>query len=824
MAKIRVHELAKELRINSKDLVTRIQQLGIDVKNHMSTLEEQEIAKIRDAFSRKETAAPVKTRGTGAVSRKGQEDKGSHHEVRGDVKKGQSRDNRREAVASQEVRKDSEVDRRDNKTARKNGNKKASKTERAGGNIPLRNDKKTSGSGKMAGKGKSDNRTVKKTGNKFDNRKEYHRENRIEDEAEIFDTEEYKKRVLARKEELRRTQEQSQRKLLSKVANISAHSHTRKKHKGTGHQSGETAPQKIVIENQITVQELASRMQVDAGEVIKKLLDLGIMASLNQLIDSDTATLLAGEFGVETELVDETSKFDEILEDHPDDPNQLEPRPPVITVMGHVDHGKTSILDTIRHTNVIATEAGGITQHIGAYQVELKGKKITFLDTPGHEAFTAMRARGAEVTDIAVLVVAADDGVKPQTVEAINHAKAAGVPIIVAVNKIDKPGANPELVKQQLTEYGLVPEEWGGDTVCVPVSAKTKEGLDHLLEMILLVAEMEELKANPRRPARGTVIEAELDKGRGPVATVLIQKGTLNVGDYVLAGVAHGRVRAMLDFKGRRIKKALPSTPVEILGLSEVPNAGDLFVVCQDEKLARQLVEQRLNQKRQEAMTPGKVSLEDLFKQIQEGQVKELNLVVKADVQGSIEALSQSLEKLSTPEVRINLVHTGVGAITESDVMLASASGGLIIGFNVRPDGNTKKAAEQQQVEIRTYRVIYEALEDVKKALEGLLEPELREEVTGKCEVRNLFHIPKVGMVAGCYVIEGKLQRNSRVRVIRDGVVVHEGTIASLRYFKDDVKEVVQGHECGVGLEKFQDLKQGDILEGFVIEEVKRAL
>ncbi|MGB9792089.1 MAG: translation initiation factor IF-2, partial [Thermacetogeniaceae bacterium] len=488
-------------------------------------------------------------------------------------------------------------------------------------------------------------------------------------------------------------------------------------------------------------------------------------------------------------------------------------------------HGKTSLLDAIRHTNVTATEAGGITQHIGAYQVDVDGKKITFLDTPGHEAFTAMRARGAKVTDIAVLVVAADDGVMPQTIEAINHAKAAEVPIIVAINKIDKPQANPELVKQQLAEHGLVPEEWGGDTICVPVSAKTGEGLDQLLEMILLVAEMEELKANPNRPARGTVIEAKLDKGRGPVATVLIQKGTLEVGDYVIAGTAHGRVRAMLDFKGRRIKKATPSTPVEILGLSEVPNPGDSLVVCQDEKLARQIVEERMEQKRQQELTTKeKVTLDDLFKQIQQGKVKELKLIIKADVQGSVEALVQALSKLSTDEVKINIIHSGVGAITETDVMLASASNGLIIGFNVRPDSNAKKAAEQQRVEIRLYNVIYEVIDDIRAAMEGLLEPEYREVILGRSEVRDIFHIPKVGTVAGCYVSEGKVVKNARVRVIRDGEVIYEGSIASLKRFKDDVREVPQGYECGIGLDKFQDFKKGDILEDYYIEEVKRVL
>jgi translation initiation factor IF-2 len=640
--------------------------------------------------------------------------------------------------------------------------------------------------------------------------------------------EDYRKRAIERRDEQRRTQEQSQRKLLSKVVAMPGRSHGKRRRKPGPHQAVAAPgapPRRISIEERITVQNLANKIQVDPGLVIKKLIELGVMATLNQALDSDTAALVAQEFGADVEIRKSEIDLEAVLKEPDEDEAALEMRPPVITVMGHVDHGKTSLLDAIRETNVTATEAGGITQHIGAYQVEHKGKRITFLDTPGHEAFTAMRARGAQVTDIAILVVAADDGVMPQTVEAINHAKAAGVPILVAINKIDKPDANPERVKQQLTEYGLVPEEWGGQTVCVPVSATTREGLEHLLEMLLLVAEMEELKANPNCMARGTVIDARLDKSRGPLTTVLVQKGTLCVGDYILVGTTSGRVRAMLDFKGRRIKKATPSTPVEILGLSEVPNAGDPFYVVLDERLARQIVEARLNQKRQQEMVPPeKVTLEDLFKQIQQGSVKDLNLIVKADVQGSVEALLQSLSKLGTPEVRLNIIHSGVGAVTETDVMLASASNALIIGYNVRPDANAAKSAEMQQVEIRLYRVIYEIIDDVKAALEGLLEPELREVVTGRAEVRDTFSIPKVGIISGCYVTEGKMVRNGKVRIIRDGVVIHEGSIASLRRFKDDVREVQQGFECGVGIDKFQDIKLGDVIEEYTIEEIKRVL
>ncbi|WP_027718245.1 translation initiation factor IF-2 [Desulfovirgula thermocuniculi] len=594
----------------------------------------------------------------------------------------------------------------------------------------------------------------------------------------------------------------------------------------------EPAPQQvaekkpIVIGESVTVKELAEKMKKSPAEVIKKLLMLGVVATINQEIDADTAGVVAAEFGFEVEVKVEPDIEAQLLQEPEEDPSALVPRPCVVTVMGHVDHGKTSLLDAIRQTNVTATEAGGITQHIGAYQVEHNGKKITFLDTPGHEAFTAMRARGAKVTDIAVLVVAADDGVMPQTVEAINHARAAGVPIIVAINKIDKPNANPERVKQQLTEYGLVAEEWGGDTVMVPVSAKTRQGLEDLLEMILLVAEMQELKANPNRPARGTVIEARLDKGRGPVATVLVQNGTLEVGDNLVAGTTWARVRAMLDHKGRRVKKASPSMPVEVLGFAEVPQAGDQFFVVPDEKTARQIAEKRASRKREEefrAAAP-RVSLDDLFRQIKEGQVKELRIIIKADVQGSAEALKQALERLSTEEVKVSIIHQGVGAITETDIMLASASNAIIIGFNVRPDVNARRVAEREKVDIRLYRVIYEAIDDVKKAMSGLLEPEYREVFLGRAEVRKIFKISKVGTVAGCYVTEGKITRDAGVRLLRDGKVVYEGRLASLKRFKDDVREVAQGYECGLSLEKYNEIQEGDIIEAYTMEAVKREL
>jgi translation initiation factor IF-2 len=559
------------------------------------------------------------------------------------------------------------------------------------------------------------------------------------------------------------------------------------------------------------------------AEVIKTLMNLGVFATINQEIDADTATLVANELGVPIDV--RVNKTLEILEDHEDDDILLEERPPVVTVMGHVDHGKTSLLDAIKETNVIATEAGGITQHIGAYQVEVLDKKITFLDTPGHEAFTAMRARGAQVTDIAIIVVAADDGVMPQTVEAINHSKAAEVPIIVAINKVDKPDANVDRVKQELTEYGLVDENWGGDTIMVPVSAKNREGIPQLLEMVLLVSEMEELKANPNRTARGTIIEAELDKGRGPVATVLVQKGTLNIGDNIVAGSAFGKVRAMINDKGQRVNIAKPSTPVEVLGFSEVPPAGEIFISLKDEKDARFIANHNQIKKREEELNKTtKVSLDDLFKQISEGNVRELNIIIKADVQGSIEALSQSLKNLSTDEVRINIIHSGVGTIKESDVMLAAASNAIIIGFNVRPDTNTRKAAEIEKVDIRLYRVIYDAIDDIKGAMTGLLDPSYKEVVIGRIEVRATFKVPKVGIIAGCYVTEGKVTRNARVRVVRDGIVIHEGNIDSLKRFKDDAKEVLTGYECGIGIENFNDIKTGDVIEAFVMEEIKREL
>ena len=580
----------------------------------------------------------------------------------------------------------------------------------------------------------------------------------------------------------------------------------------------------VKIRESITVKDLAETLKKTATEVIKKLMALGVMATLNHELDFDTAAIVAEEFGITAEKEVEVSEEDILFDDaENEDESKLEPRPPVVVVMGHVDHGKTSLLDAIREADVVKGEAGGITQHIGAYSVKINNRNITFLDTPGHEAFTAMRARGAQVTDIAILVVAADDGVMPQTVEAINHAKAANVSIIVAINKIDKPGANPDRVKQELTEYGLVPEEWGGDVICVNVSAKKRENIDGLLEMVLLTADMMELKADPTRQAKGTVIEAKLDKDRGPIATMLVQRGTLKHGDSIVTGTTVGRIRAMVDDKGNHIKKAGPSMPVEILGLPEVPEAGETFYAIKDEKTAKQLAEKRKLRLREEHLkSTAKVTLEDLLSQIKEGKVKELNVIVKADVQGSVEAVKQSLEKLSDEEVRVKIIHGGVGAISEHDVTLAQVSNAIIIGFNVRPGINVAEKAKDVGVDIRLYRIIYNAIEDIKAAMKGMLEPTFKEVVQGHAEIRQLFKVSGIGTIAGCYVTDGKFTRHSDVRIIRDGIVVFEGKLASLKRFKDDVKEVAQGFECGMSFERFNDLKDTDIIEAYTMEEVER--
>ncbi len=578
----------------------------------------------------------------------------------------------------------------------------------------------------------------------------------------------------------------------------------------------------ITVPEEITVGDLAAMLKRTAAEVIKKLFSLGMMATVNQVIDFDTAEIVATELGAKVKKEVVITIEDRIIDDHEDNESDLLPRSPVVCVMGHVDHGKTSLLDAIKNTSVTETEAGGITQHLGAYRVHLNGQDITFLDTPGHAAFTAMRARGAMATDIAILVVAADDGIMPQTIEAINHAKAAGVSVVVAINKMDKPDASPDKIMQQLTEHELIPEEWGGDVICVPVSAKTRMNIDTLLESVLLVAEMKELKANPNRAGKGIVIEARLDKGRGPVATLLVQNGTVKSGDIIVAGTAVGRVRVMTDDKGRKVDEAGPSVPVEITGLAEVPIGGDQFDCVSDEKLARELVEQRKRtQKEEEFRSMQKVTLDNLFDSINEGSLKDLNIIVKADVQGSVEAVRQSLEKLSNEEVRVKVIHGGVGAVNESDVMLANASNALIVGFNVRPDPVAETHAERDKVEMRMYRVIYDCIEEVEAAIKGMLAPKFRDVEMGKAEVRNVFKLSSAGTIAGSYVIDGKITRNSKIRVVRDGIVIFEDEIASLKRFKDDQREVATGYECGIGLQKFNDIKEGDILEAYIIEEYK---
>ena len=581
-------------------------------------------------------------------------------------------------------------------------------------------------------------------------------------------------------------------------------------------------PLKVYIPEEISVGELALRLKKTAADVIKRLMKMGVMASVSQTIDYDTASLVAMELGADPQKEVVVTIEEKLFNEHEDETKDLVPRAPVVVVMGHVDHGKTSLLDAIRKTNVTAGEAGGITQHIGAYRVHIKDRDITFLDTPGHAAFTSMRARGAQVTDVAILVVAADDGIMPQTIEAINHAKAANVPIIVAVNKIDKHNANPDRVLQQLTEHELVPEEWGGSTIVCLISALKNEGIDNLLEMVLLTADMQELKANPNRLAKGTVIEAKLDRGRGPVATVLIQNGTLHSSDIVIAGTAVGRIRAMTDDRGEKIEDAGPSVPVEIVGLSEVPGAGDVFYAVEDERMARELAEKRrFEEKEKNAASAGKVTLENLYAHIEEGQIKDLNIIVKADVQGSAEAIKASLEKLSGDEVRVRVIHNGVGGVNSNDVMLASASDAIIVGFNVRPEAGIAEEAAQNKVDIRLYRVIYDCIEEIEQAMKGMLAPKFKEAVLGHAEVRQTFKVSSIGTIAGCYVTDGKMQRNEKVRIVRDSIVIHEGDLATLKRFKDDVKEVAQGYECGMSFERYNDVKVGDVIEAFVMEQIK---
>ena len=758
MSKIRIYELAKQLNVANKDLMEKIHSVGIEAKSHMGMLTEEEAAKVTALYQPK--------------------------------KEEPKKEAPKKEAPKQEVKKDApkqDGQKKDQKQGGKNDNRQGK---------PQQNNQKQGG--QQQG-GKPQNKDNNKDNKKGNDKKGGKNNNQ---------------KVKENPMERRRREMEEEAALLAELEALEA-----------AEKAANADPVIKYIPESITVKDLAEVLGKKGSDLVMNLMKKGKMLAINATLDFDTAASIAEEYNVILEQEEEKDIMEEAFGTEEDeDESKLEERPPVVVVMGHVDHGKTSLLDAIRHANVTKGEAGGITQHIGAYTVQIDGNPITFLDTPGHEAFTAMRMRGAQVTDIAILVVAADDGVMPQTIEAINHAKAAGVEIIVAINKMDKPSANPDRVKQELTEYGLLAEDWGGTTVCVPVSARSKEGIDNLLEMIVLTAEMKELKANPNKKARGAIIEAQLDKGRGPVATVLVQSGTLRVGDPVVAGPAYGKIRAMTDDKGRRVKAAGPSTPVEILGLSEVPAAGDTFYVAANEKQARQLAESVIAKNRETliAQTPQKVSLDDLFSQIQSGNMKELGIIVKADVQGSVEAVRQSLEKLTNEEVRVRVIHGGVGAVTESDVLLASASNAIIIGFNVRPEPAAKTFAENEKVDIRLYRVIYNAIEDVQAAMKGMLDPVYEEKVLGHAEVRQTFKASGVGTIAGSYVKDGKIVRNCQVRIVRDGIVVYEGELESLKRFKDDVKEVALGYECGLVFKKFNDVKEGDWVEAFTMVEIPR--
>ncbi len=756
----RVHEISKDINISSKDLIALLESYGVSVKNHMTVLENREIDIILTTYLN-------------------QYDKGDTIE---------------EYYASLQAQKNEEA----KKEAAKSGKEEAAQPQPIAVEEEITQESleiKT-----------EPQRTVVDT-----------RQNNVD--LEKLDTEKIEQLVDVDKVEGKSQKKQKikkggqAKKQEKEIANVNKKKKSEEKEKEV---------KNVLVPDEISVGEFAERLELPATTVVKKLFELGIMAAVSQNIDFDTAALIGEDLGytVEKEII--ITDEDRLFNDVEDKEEDLQPRSPVVVVMGHVDHGKTSLLDAIRSTNVIAKEAGGITQHIGAYRVRIGDKKITFLDTPGHEAFTAMRMRGAQVTDVAILVVAADDGIMPQTIEAINHAKAAGVTIIVAINKMDKESANPDRIKQELTEYDLVPEEWGGSTICVPISAKFNHNIDELLEMVTLVADMKELKANPNRRAKGTVIEARLDKGRGPVATVLVQNGTLKAGDIIVAGTSVGRVRAMVDDRGNAVKKAGPSVPVEIIGLSEVPDGGDTFYAVDDERKARAVVEKRKEKIKEETIqSRTAVSLDDLFSQIQQGDVKDLNIIVKADVQGSVEAVKQSLSKLSNDEVRVNCIHGGVGGVTESDVMLAAASNAIIVGFNVRPAGGAMESAKRNDVDIRLYRVIYHAIEEIEAAMKGMLAPKFRENLLGHAEVRSVFKVSGVGAIAGGYVLDGKISRNSQVRVVRDSIIIHEGVLSSLRRFKDDVKEVASGYECGIGVENYNDIKEGDVIESFIMEEVK---
>ena len=780
LQKIRVHEVAKDLKLKSTELLEMFEQHGITLKNHMATLDEKQLSLIFEVYTQKYQLP----------------EENVDMSIFGDLIKEE------EPVAAVEE-----------KAEETEKAEKTQKTSTAKTKPDAKSEKKTEDGEQNASKTESNVRKMRHVDTR-----------QTVVDLEKLDTERIEAELVP--ENIREHQGPKKQKIKKQPQRQQDRQTSFKKQMETVKRE-KPKPQPIVVSipDEISVGELANRMKKTASEIIKQLMLLGVMASVSQFIDFDTAALVADELGAKVEheivLSDEDILLKEFEEE--DKAEDLEPRSPVVVVMGHVDHGKTSLLDAIRETHVASGEAGGITQHIGAYRVRINDRDITFLDTPGHEAFTAMRARGAQVTDIAILVVAADDGIMPQTIEAINHAKAAEVSIIVAINKIDKEGANPDRVKQEMTEYGIVPEEWGGDTIFVEVSAKQRTNIDGLLEMVLLTADVQELTANPNRHAKGTVIEARLDRTRGPIATVLVQNGTLKTGDIIVAGTATGKVRAMVDDRGNTVKTAGPSVPVEILGLSEAPDGGDIFYAVEDEKRARAVVEARkFNQKEEHFNARKIISLDNLFDQIHEGEVKELKIIVKADVQGSVEAVRQSLEKLSNEEVRVKTIHGGVGAVNETDVMLASASNAIIVGFNVRPDTVARGAYERGDVDIRLYRVIYDAIEEIEAAMKGMLEPKYKEAILGHAEVRQTFKVSGVGTIAGGYVIDGKIARNAQVRVVRDGIVFHEGVLNSLKRFKDDAKEVMSGYECGIGIEKFNDIKDGDIIECFIMEEIKQ--
>ena len=827
--KYRVHEVAKDFGINSKKILEILEGNSPEPRKHMTALEDAELDLIFDTITKENEVESFDEYFAAGEREKAEKQAAAQNEAE---EKTEAEDKKEEAAKEKaEEKAEAKPEPKKEKApaaAKKEKKSEPAKEEKAPKKPESKKEEKPKTAAAPAAPSRKEEKAKEKANKPLQARTKGERKH-VDTRSSNVDLEKYNERYeqIAPANKMR-DMGSSKQKIKQKSQQYRKQGMRSSKRETEAERlkriAAERAKKQLVIKvpDEITVGELASMLKMTASEVIKKLFSLGVMATVNEVIDYDTAEIVATELGAKVEKQVVVSIEDRIIDDSEDKEEDLVKRDPVVVVMGHVDHGKTSILDAIRNTAVTATEAGGITQHIGAYRVECSGQMITFLDTPGHAAFTSMRARGAMATDIAVLVVAADDGIMPQTIEAINHAKAANIQIIVAINKMDKEGANPERIKQQLTEYNLVPEEWGGDTICVPVSAKTQMGIDSLLESILLVAEMSELKANPNRAAKGVVIEARLDKGRGPVATLLVQNGTLRSGDIIVAGTAVGRVRVMVNEKGRRLKEAGPSVPVEITGLAETPNAGDSFDAVSDEKLARELVEQRKQKEKEEQFKAyHKVTLDNLFSSLKEGEMKELAIVVKADVQGSVEAVKQNLEKLSNDEVRVRVIHGGVGAINDSDVMLANVSNAIIVGFNVRPDANAQASAERDGVEMRMYRVIYDCIEEVEAAMKGMLAPKFREVMLGKVEVRTVMNLSSAGKIAGSYVLEGKVTRNAQIRVVRDGIVIAEDEIASLRRFKDDVKEVASGFECGIGLAKFNDIKEGDIFEAFVMEEYR---